>query len=84
VLHRAPQVLTGRIRTRRRDHEHLDNFVRYSVDRLAGRLHGVPRGRWTHSLAADLRSYFVDPALRVRPTRRVRQADAQENLASAG
>jgi hypothetical protein len=42
----------------------LDNIVRCVADRMDWGLHGVPRGWRLDSPAADIRSDFVDLALR--------------------
>ena len=55
----------------RRRHEHLDGFVHHSIDRMARRLHGIPRGRRIDSPAAGVRGHFPDTPLRSGKTSRL-------------
>ena len=57
--------------TRGDDYEYLDNFVHHSVDRMARRFHGVPRGRRIDSLVAALRRDLADTPLRPRKKSRL-------------
>ena len=56
-------------------HEHLDSSIRSFADRLAGRLHGVPRSGWSNSPSAGFCRDFADFALCAGHARRVRQVD---------
>jgi len=66
--------------TKEETNEYLDNSICGSTDRLAGRIHGVPRGGWSDSPSAGFRCDFADSAFCAGPTRRVRQADVSARL----
>ena len=70
----VPDVYRERI-FQEETNEHLDSLVRRFANRLAGRLHGIPRGGWVDSPAVGFRSDFANFAFCAGQARRVKQTD---------
>ena len=70
----VPDVYRERI-FQEETNEHLDSLVRRFANRLAGRVHGIPRGGWVDSPAVGFRSDFANFAFCAGQARRVKQTD---------